>query len=290
MTQRILRPAALGCAIAVFVCAAILSFDYVRSRRRASADESRVAALQNQVRQDADRAAALYAEQQRITRDRDARRARIRYLKWVLLAFFALFVAGAKGLAGTRPRPAVVASPPLPASAPCPPPPPRPVAPAASWPVDLAFVDELVAREGTGSEAAIAILQAIQNHYRYLPVEALQRVCEMTAITPAQIAGASSFYGSFRRVPAGRHTVRICHGTACHVAGARQISEQLRRDLAIPDGSDTDLHRDFTLEEVACLGCCSLAPVLMVDDCTAGKLTPATVHTALDAVRSRERA
>ena len=65
------------------------------------------------------------------------------------------------------------------------------------------------------------MLQAIQSHYRYLPDEALRRVCERTEITPAQIAGSSSFYGQFRRSPVGRHVVRVCHGTACHVAGAR---------------------------------------------------------------------
>jgi NADH:ubiquinone oxidoreductase subunit E len=77
--------------------------------------------------------------------------------------------------------------------------------------------------------------------------------------------------------------VRVCHGTACHVSGARQITEELRRTLKIPRGSDTDPERMFTLEEVACLGCCSLAPVMMVDEHAAGKLTPSTARGALDA-------
>jgi NADH:ubiquinone oxidoreductase subunit E len=127
------------------------------------------------------------------------------------------------------------------------------------------------------------LLQAIQSHYRYLPDEALRRLCELTDITPAEITGISSFYARFRRSPAGEHVVRVCHGTACHVAGARQITEELRRYLAIPEGADTDPARQFTLDEVACLGCCSLAPMLMVDGQPAGKLTPATASQALRA-------
>ena len=130
---------------------------------------------------------------------------------------------------------------------------------------------------------AIPLLQAIQTHYRYLPDEALHRLCEITEISPAQIAGTSSFYGQFRRSPFGDHIVKVCHGTACHVAGARQITGELRRYLEIPEGRDTDPTRQFTIEEVACLGCCSLAPVMMVDEQTAGRLTPNTAPRALKA-------
>ena len=142
-------------------------------------------------------------------------------------------------------------------------------------------VDEIVVAHGRGPEAAIAILQAIQQHYRYLPGEALRRVCELTDITPAQVLGTSSFYSRFRRSPVGEHIVRVCHGTACHVSGARQITDELRRGLKIPDGADTDPSRTFTIEEVACLGCCSLAPVMMVDEQTVGKLTPSGACEAL---------
>jgi NADH:ubiquinone oxidoreductase subunit E len=156
--------------------------------------------------------------------------------------------------------------------------------------IDLTFVDDLVAREGRGQEAAITLLQAIQQHYRYLPDEALRRLCELTEITPARIAGGSSFYGQFRRCPVGKHIVRVCHGTACHVSGARQITDEVRRHLAIPAGEDTDAARMFTVEEVACLGCCSLAPVLMVDNQTAGRLTPSTAANALAPFEEKEPA
>ena len=152
--------------------------------------------------------------------------------------------------------------------------------------IDLSFVDDLITRHGSGREAAIPILQAIQQHFRYLPDEALQRVVERTEITAAQLAGTSSFYAQFRRSPVGRHVVRVCHGTACHVAGAEQITQELRRHLQIPPDEDTDSERRFTVDAVACLGCCSLAPVMMIEDETAGRLPPATARQALDAVES----
>ena len=156
--------------------------------------------------------------------------------------------------------------------------------------IDPTFVDDLAARVGPDKECAITLLQAIQQHYRYLPDDALRRLCELTDITPAQIAGTSSFYGQFRRRPVGKHIVRLCHGTACHVSGARQISEEVRRCLNIPEGEDTDAARMFTVEEVACLGCCSLAPVLMVDSQTTGRLTPAATANALAQFEEKEPA
>ena len=104
---------------------------------------------------------------------------------------------------------------------------------------------------------------------------------------PAQIAGTSSFYSQFRRSPVGRRVVRVCHGTACHVAGADQITEELRRHLDIPPNEDTDSQRLFTLDKVACVGCCSLAPVMMIEEDTAGRLTPATARQTLDTVARR---
>ncbi|MBU0638389.1 MAG: NADH-quinone oxidoreductase subunit NuoE, partial [Planctomycetes bacterium] len=155
---------------------------------------------------------------------------------------------------------------------------------------DPDFVDALVAREGCSPEAAIPILRAIQDHHGYLPDEALRRVCELTEITPAQIAGTSSFYANFRRSPVGRHVVRVCHGTACHVAGARQVTNELRRHLKIPSDGDTDPEGMFTVDQVACLGCCSLAPVMMIDEHVVGKLTPTSACTALAALREEVEA
>lgn len=262
------------------LCVAALTVDYVVMRAWTMASDVRIAALQEQVRSDAKLAPLLAAEQKKIAEFNRARRTRINWLSLVLAGAAAGFLGGAKRMLGGQAR-APVSKPERRQSAAVARAGKAPVTTAEAPTIDLAFVDQVVAREGRGPEAAIPILQAIQAHYRYLPDEALRRVCELTEITPAQIAGTSSFYSRFRRSPVGEHIVRVCHGTACHVAGARQITDELRRELKIPEGADTDPSRTFTIEEVACLGCCSLAPVVMVDEQTAGNLTPATACDAL---------
>ncbi len=139
--------------------------------------------------------------------------------------------------------------------------------------LDLAFVDETVARLGRDRALAIPILQAIQSEYRWLPPEALRRVSELTDITPATITGVSTFYSQFRHRPMGEHAISVCHGTACHVKGSVRIQEALERELGVPEGDDTDPQRLFTVEKVACLGCCTLAPVIQIDGVTYGRLS-----------------
>ncbi len=147
--------------------------------------------------------------------------------------------------------------------------------------VDLSFVDRSVEELGRGRETVIPMLQAIQGHYRYLPQEALERVCALTEITPADVAGVSTFYTQFRHRPVGRHMVSVCHGTACHVKGAGLIQDALERHLGIGNGDDTDADGLFTVQKIACLGCCTLAPVIQIDDVTYGRLTPAQVPEVL---------
>ena len=120
--------------------------------------------------------------------------------------------------------------------------------------VDLTFIDETVERVGDTPDSVIPILQAIQDHYGYLPQEGLRRVCDSTQITPAAIEGVASFYDMFRHKPVGKHIVRVCRGTACHVTGAERVQDALRRHLKIPASDDTDLRQEYTVEEVACLG------------------------------------
>ena len=132
-------------------------------------------------------------------------------------------------------------------------------------------VDEILAGHGTGPENTIGILQDIQTTFRFLPLEALERVCEKTQITPSQIFGVATFYAQFRMDPVGEHIIRVCHGTACHVIGAKNLTEGLEEHLEVKDGGNTK-DMKYTLESVACLGCCSLAPVIMIDDDTFGKL------------------
>jgi NADH:ubiquinone oxidoreductase subunit E len=259
---------------AILACVAILITDDIVASRRAPRDDHIIKSAVGYQRA---------AELKRITAARLARKSRDGAVAWALIASAALFLTCAKRSAGSSvPRPqrplGLGGRPVMRASlhpAKCKP----TLAPAAE--LDLGFIDELIAQHGRTKEAAIPLLGAIQSHYRYLPDEALRRLCELTEITPAQIAGTSSFYAQFRRSPTGKYIVRVCHGTACHISGARQVADELRRYLEIPAGADTDPGRMFTVEEVACLGCCSLAPVLMVDGHTAGRLTPSTACDAL---------
>ncbi len=147
--------------------------------------------------------------------------------------------------------------------------------------IDLAFLEQSVERIGTGREKVLEILQAIQNHFGYLPKEALKRVCELTEITPASIAGVSTFYSQFRHRPAGRHTIRVCIGTACHVKGGGQIYDAFKRYLSIPEQEDTDPAKMFTVGKVACLGCCMLAPAIQIDDIIYGHLASDRVPAVL---------
>jgi NADH:ubiquinone oxidoreductase subunit E len=291
--RRIAGIAASVAGLVVLLCSVVLTADYLVARMRAQRDTEAVAALQKKAQSNVAASPQLAAIQAEITQARRARKQRSDAISIVLIAATAIFIAGAKWRIAMEGRKPVAMDRLIQLKAP-------PVSPAirknkryvtAVTPgLDLSVVDRIVEKEGRSTEAAIPILQAIQAHYRYLPDDALMRVCELTDVTPAQIAGVSSFYSRFRRSPVGRHVVRVCHGTACHVAGARQISEELRRQLHIPEGADTDPERMFTLEEVACLGCCSLAPVLMVDEHTAGKLSPATARAALDVVQEKEPA
>jgi len=269
----------------IALCVAVLLADYALATKRAPKDDQLIKTLQEQVKSDAALAPKLDGEQKRITAVRRARKSRDNALAWLLILTSAVFLTAAKRLV-PPPKPpvgpgALVGQALSPAN--------RITTQAPPPPIDLAFLDDLVAKEGRGKESAIILLQAIQSHYRYLPDDALRRLCELTEITPAEVAGTSSFYGQFRRSPVGEHIVRVCHGTACHVAGARQITEELRRHLAIPEGADTDARRLFTVDEVACLGCCSLAPVLTVDGHTSGRLTPATACDAVQQVSACEQ-
>ena len=119
----------------------------------------------------------------------------------------------------------------------------------------------------------IPILQAIQEEYGYLPQDILDKMCDMTGLFPSQVMGVATFYSQFRLQKAGENIIKLCFGTACHVNGAEKIAEALTDELKIKIG-ETTADDKFTLETVACLGCCSLAPVMMIGNETYGRLTP----------------
>ena len=131
---------------------------------------------------------------------------------------------------------------------------------------DLHVIEKIVEKYGTEPSALIPILQEIQSRFRYLPEQALQCVCSMTDISRSRITGVSTFYNRFRHTPVGRHTIQVCHGTACHIKGAPAVTDAIKRYLEIEEESDTDTDRMFTVEKVACFGCCILAPVVKIGD------------------------
>jgi NADH:ubiquinone oxidoreductase subunit E len=139
-------------------------------------------------------------------------------------------------------------------------------------------VDAVVKETGTGKDKVIPILQEVQKRLNYLPSEALKHICRITEVTPGQISGVSTFYSQFRHIPAGKHTIKICAGTACHVKGSQLISEAFKRDLKITDERNSSTDNLFSIEEVACLGCCTLAPVVQIDGKTYGHVKPMQVN------------
>ena len=114
------------------------------------------------------------------------------------------------------------------------------------------------------------------------------KLCDLTGIAPATLTGVATFYAQFRFKPVGKNLLRVCHGTACHVSGAKELTEEIEEQLGVANGETT---KDglFTLETVSCLGCCSLAPVIMINETTHGNLTPAGVKKVLRKYRDGEK-
>ncbi|MCD4737291.1 MAG: NAD(P)H-dependent oxidoreductase subunit E, partial [Bacteroidales bacterium] len=150
------------------------------------------------------------------------------------------------------------------------------------------IVDKIIEKSGKDSNSVIPVLQAIQNEFNYLPEEALQRVCEVTEITLSQIYGVSTFYSQFRHKPVGKHLIKVCVGTACHVKGSMQVYDAFIRELDLKEGEDTDDKGIFTLDKVACLGCCTIAPVVQIDNVTYGHVNTEKVPEIINDFLHRE--
>jgi NADH-quinone oxidoreductase subunit E len=131
------------------------------------------------------------------------------------------------------------------------------------------------------AENLIMILQAIQNHYNYLPHNSLIYLAEKLDIPLSRIYSVGTFYKTFSLEPRGRNIISICLGTACHVRGGDKIKESLRENLNIEDGQTTQDGR-FTLESVRCIGCCSLGPVIKINEDTHGRVTLDEVKEVLN--------
>lgn len=155
--------------------------------------------------------------------------------------------------------------------------------------IDLSIVDACIARIGRTESDALPLLQGVQAGFGYLPVEALERLAERTDCTASKLWSVATFYDQFRFKPAGLHCVKVCIGTACHVKGSQQIYEAFRRHLKIEGNEDTDSQRLFTVDRVACLGCCTLAPAVQIGEVTYGHVTQETVGAVLADFLEREK-
>ena len=160
-------------------------------------------------------------------------------------------------------------------------------------PADFEELDPVLIKYADQPGSLITILQKTQEVFGYLPEDAMRYIAERTGVAPAKVYGVATFYTQFRLKPVGKYIIMLCRGTACHVNGAAGIEEAISEHLSINDGETT---KDglYTLDIVACLGCCSLAPVMMIKgpngEETYGSLTKASAVKILDEISSREEA
>ena len=150
--------------------------------------------------------------------------------------------------------------------------------------VDLMLLEPTLAEYAAVKGSLITILQHTQEIYGYMPTDAVYLIAERTGETPAKIMGVATFYSQFRFTAVGKYLILLCKGTACYVNGADRIAEAILDELGIRDGETTE-DGLFSLSLVSCLGCCSLAPVMMINEKTYGSLTPDKVRQILRDLR-----
>jgi NADH-quinone oxidoreductase subunit E len=141
-------------------------------------------------------------------------------------------------------------------------------------------ITEILSHYKKEQKNLVPLLQEVQTRLGYLPKEALQEVASFLEIPEVEAWGVATFYNQFRLVPLGRYHTTVCMGTACHFAGGKLILETLERELGIKVG-ETAVDGNFSLERVACIGCCMLAPVIVIKDKIYPKMTPFKVEEAL---------
>ncbi|MBC2716212.1 MAG: NADH-quinone oxidoreductase subunit NuoE [Desulfobacteraceae bacterium] len=148
--------------------------------------------------------------------------------------------------------------------------------------IDYMELDDIIEKDfGQDKENLIMILQAIQRRYNYLPPPALNYLSTKIGIPMSQIYGVATFYSTFSLEPRGRNIISICLGTACHVRGGARVNDKLEELLNISDGQTTDDKR-FTLESVRCIGCCSLGPVVKINEDMHGRIGSDEIEKVLD--------
>ena len=151
---------------------------------------------------------------------------------------------------------------------------------------DLSLLAPVLTQYKGVKGSLITILQNTQDIYGYLPKEAIELISEKTGIATSEIMGVGTFYTQFRFEPVGKYLIMLCQGTACHVNGSERIEAAICEELGIKDG-ETTADGLFTLKCVACLGCCSLSPVMMINEETYGSLTPEKAIRILSELREK---
>lgn len=153
-----------------------------------------------------------------------------------------------------------------------------------------AVVDQILARYEHQPSALIAVMQDVQTQYRYLPAEAIEQIAEGLGISVAKAYSVATFYENFSLEAKGKHIIRICDGTACHVRRSIPILEALRRELGVSEKKKTTDDKLFTLETVSCLGACGLAPVMTIDETVHPAMTPEKALALIGEIRKEELA
>ena len=151
---------------------------------------------------------------------------------------------------------------------------------------DYKELDKTLMEYGGTEGSLITILQKAQDIYGYLPREVIEHIAGALGLKTAKVYGVATFYTQFRFEPVGKYLIMLCMGTACHVNGAKAIAEAIYEELGITDGETTQ-DGAFTLSNVACLGCCSLSPVMMINRETYGSLTRSKVKEVLDGLKAK---
>lgn len=144
----------------------------------------------------------------------------------------------------------------------------------------------IIERLGHGPAMLVPVLQAAQNEFKYLSRELMQLISDKLDVPPAKVYGVATFYAHFALEPKGKHVVRICDGTACHVKGSGAIIDSSRAMLGLKAGDKTTLDGLFTIEVVSCLGACGLAPVLLLGEKAHGQVTVKSTKALIDAVKA----
>lgn len=152
---------------------------------------------------------------------------------------------------------------------------------------DLDLLNPVIEKHKNKPGSLIPILQQAQDIYGFLPKSVFLKIADETNLELSDMYGVATFYAQFRLKPAGKHIVKVCHGTACHVQNADELTEAIEETLNVKDGETTPDNL-FTLESVACLGCCSLAPVMMIGDETYGKLNGKNAVKIIKEIRLKE--